>query len=86
MIELYIIFNNMTSLRSQKDLGIPSLNKVLKRKNYVRYFESVIWNSLPHEIRNSEILSVFKLNKSVRNPDSCTCRLCKKDRGGVGFI
>ena len=86
MIELYIIFNNMTSFRSQKDLGIPSLNKVLKRKNYVRYFGSVIWNSLPHEIRNSEILSVFKLNKSVRNPDSCTCRLCKKHRGGVGFI
>ena len=33
MIELHIIFNNMTGLRSQKNLGIPSLNTVLKRKN-----------------------------------------------------
>ena len=33
MIELYKIFNNMTSLRSQKDLVISSLNSVLKGKN-----------------------------------------------------
>ena len=49
-------------------------------------FGSVIWNSLPNEIRNSETLPVFKSKISVCNPDCCTCRLCREYIGGVGFI
>ena len=38
------------SLRSQNDLVIPSVNSV-------KIHWSVIWNSVPNEIRNSDTLS-----------------------------
>ena len=82
MIEIYEIFNNMTnvyykdhfvrsshdfSLWSQQDLVIPSVNSVCKGKSSLRHFGSVIWNSLPNEIRHSETLSVFKSKIRVLN-------------------
>ena len=45
---------NRNSHQSQQDLVIPSVNSVLKGKNSLRYFGSVIWKSLPNEMRNSE--------------------------------
>ena len=45
-------------LRSQQVLVITSVNGVLKRKNSLRYFGSVIRNSLPNEIRNSKTVSL----------------------------
>ena len=79
MTEIYKTFNNMTnvynnlfvrssydfSLQSQQDLVFPSVNSVLKRKNSLRYFGSVLWNSPPNEIRNSETVSVFISKISV---------------------
>ena len=52
----------------------------------MRYFGSVILNSIPNEIKNSGTLSVFKSKISVWNPDSCTCRLSKEYIGGVGLV
>ena len=45
-----------------------------------------MWNSLPTDIRNSEILVEFKAKIKPWEPDSYTCRLCKKYLNGVGFI
>ena len=101
MIEIYKLFNNITdniysnifirtsynfNLMSQPDLLIPSVKSVLKGKNSLRYFGSLMWNSLPTDIRNSESLVVFKAKIKTWKPGSCTCRLCRKYLNGVGFI
>lgn len=46
------------NLESQQNLVIPSVNNVLNGKNSLRYFGSVIRNSLPNEIRNSKTVSL----------------------------
>ena len=91
MIEIYKVFNNITdniysndfirtshnfNLRLQPYLLILSVKSVLIGKNSLRYFGSLMWNSLPIDKRNSESLVVFKAKIKTWKPDSCTCRLC----------
>ena len=58
-IMIFLIRSNRDfSLRSQQVLVITSINSVLKGKNSLRYFGSVIRNSLPNEIRNSKTVSL----------------------------
>ena len=49
--ELLVKTENTISLRSKSELVIPSVNSILKGKNSIRYFDSVISNSLPIEIQ-----------------------------------
>ena len=42
--ELFVKRESTISLRSNPELVIPSVNTVLKGKNSLRYFGSVIWN------------------------------------------
>ena len=73
------------SFESQQDFVIPPVNSVLKWKNSLRYFGSVVWNSPQNDIRNTETVG-FKSKICLQNSDSCTCRLGKEYLGGVGFI
>ena len=58
-IMIFLIRSNRDfSLRAQQVLVITSINSVLKGKNSLRYFGSVIRNSLPNEIRNSKTVSL----------------------------
>ena len=98
-IEIYKVVNNVStgdfknflqlsesnSLRSQNHLVIPQVNTVLKGKNSIRYFGPVIWNLIPHEIRNLKTLNEFKEKIKTWKPDSCPCRLCLDFIPGVGF-
>ena len=83
---IFVRISHNVNLRSKPDLLIPSVNSVLKGKHSLRYFGSLMWNSLPINIRNSESLSIFKAKIKVWKPDNCTCRLCKEYLNGVGFI
>ena len=49
--ELFIRRISTKNMRSEPELVIPLVNSVLKGKNSLRYFGSVIWNSLPIETR-----------------------------------
>ena len=40
------------NLCSQSDFGVPGINAVFYGATSVRYFGSVIWNSLPNNLRN----------------------------------
>ena len=51
LTELFVKRESTISLWSKPELLIASVNSVLKSKNSLRYFCSVIWNSLPTEIR-----------------------------------
>ena len=53
--ELFVKRESTISLRSKAELVIPSVNSILKGKNPLRYFGSVIWNSLPTEIREDHL-------------------------------
>ena len=84
--ELFVKRESTTSLRSKPELVIPSVNSILKGKNSLRYFGSIIWNSLPIEIRENHSISSFatkiKQWKAIVSP----CTTCKSYIGRVGYI
>ena len=57
--EYFVKRENTISLQSKPELVIPSVNSILKGKNSLRYFDSVIWNSSPIEIREDHSISSF---------------------------
>ena len=73
-------------LRSKSELVIPSVNSILKGKNSIRYFGSVIWNSLPIEIREDHSISSFVTKIKQWKPIACPCTICKSYIGRVGYI
>ena len=58
--ELFVKREKTISLWSKPELVIPSVNFVLKGKNSLTYFGSVIWNSLPIEIRDHSLITASK--------------------------
>ena len=65
-IEMYKVVNNLAggnlskfsarnnynyNLCSKSELIVPGINTVFKDQNFISYFESVIWNSIPAELR-----------------------------------
>ena len=70
-------------------------NNLLERRRVksVRYgTESIlflapkIWDILPNEIKDSDILQIFKAKIKKWVPVECPCRLCKIYLPQVGFI
>ena len=84
--ELFVKKESTISLRSRPELVIPSVNSVLKGKNSLRYFGSVIWNSLPIEIREDHSISSFATKIKQWKPIACPCTICKNYIGRVGYI
>ena len=57
--ELFVKRESTINLRSKPELVIPSVNSILKGKNSLTSFGSVIWNSLTIEIRKDQSISSF---------------------------
>ena len=68
--ELLVKRESTISLWSKPELVIPSMNSTLKGKNSIRYFGSIIWNSLPIEIREDHSIFSFVTKK---NPMKTNC-------------
>ena len=84
---LFSIVNSNYNLRSQSDFGVPGLNTVfLYGANSIRYFGSMIWNSLSNDLRNICDFDLFKTTIRRWKPVDCPCRLCKNYLGALGFI
>ena len=62
------------------------MNTVLKGKNSLRYFGSVIWSLLPIEIREYHSISSFVTKIKQWKPIACPCTTCKRYLGRVGYI
>ena len=84
--ELFVRRESTISLRSKPELVIPSVNSVLKGKNSLKYFGSVIWNSLPIEIREGHSILSFVAKIKQLKPFACPCTICKSYIGRVGYI
>ena len=80
--ELFIRRISTKNMRSEPELVIPLVNSVLKGKNSLRYFGSVIWNSLPIETRKDHSILSFVTKTKQGKPINCLSmynsqRLCK---------
>ena len=84
--ELFVKRESTITLRSKRELVIPSVNSVLKSKNSIRYFGSVIWNSFPIEIREDHSISSFATKIKQMKPITCLCTIYKSYIGRVGYI
>ena len=84
--ELFVKRESTISLRSKPELVIPCVNSILKGKNSLRYFGSIIWNLLPIEIREDHSLSPFVTKIKQWKPIACPCTSCKSYIGRVGYI
>ena len=84
--ELFVKRENTISLRSKPELVLPSVNSVLRSKNSLRYFGSVIWNSLPIEIREDHSISSFATKIKQWKPIACPCTIRKSYIGRFGNI
>ena len=65
---------------------VPSINTVLKSQNSFRYFWSVIWNSIPAELREISYFQAFKSEIKAWWPTNYPCRLCKNYIENLGFV
>ena len=80
--ELFIRRISTNNMRSEPELVIPLVNSVLKGKNSLRYFGSVIWNSLPIETRKDHSILSFVTKTKQGKPINYLSmynsqRLCK---------
>ena len=80
--ELFIRRTSTKNMWSEPELVIPLVNSVLKGKNSLRYFGSVIWNSLPIETRKDHSILSFVTKTKQGKPINCLPmydlqRLCK---------
>ena len=58
----------------------------LRSKNSLIYFNYVIWNWLPIEIRGDYSILPFVTKIKQRKPIACPCTFCKSYIGRVGYI
>ena len=84
--ELLVKRESTISLRSKPELVIPSVNSILKGKNSLRYFGSIIWDSLPTEIREDHSISSFVTKIKQWKPITSPCTIWKSYIGRVGYI
>lgn len=77
--EFFVRKDLRINLRSEPELLAPLVSTELKDKNLIRYFGSVIWNSVPSEIRKD--MSLLSVKSRIKNwkLDNCHCRICKNN-------
>ena len=84
--ELLVKWVSTISLRSKPELVISSVNSILKGKNSIKYFGSVIWNSLPIEMMKDHSISSFVTKIKQWKPIACLCTICKSYVARVRYI
>ena len=84
--DLFSAVNGNYNLRAQPDFGVSGINTVFYGANSIRYLGSVIWNSLPNDLRNICEFDLFKMTIGRWKLFDCLCRLCKNYLGCLDFI
>ena len=60
LCEFFVRNNHNYNLCSRSELTVTSVNTVFKGQCSISYFGSVIWNSIPAELRQINSFQVFK--------------------------
>ena len=58
--DLFSAANENYKVRSQHDFGVPGMNTVFYGVNSINYFVSVIYNSLPNDLKSACDFDLFK--------------------------
>ena len=66
---MFVINNNSTQLCLKHDFHVPKIKTEHIRKNSVRYLGSIIWNSLPQEIKSIATFFNFEVSIKTWKPD-----------------
>ena len=74
------------NLRHGNDAQLPKVRTTSFEEETLAYLGNKLWQFLPHDIKQSNTLSIF--NKRIKhwNGDRCNCRLCRLYIPRVGFL
>ena len=86
MKELFVRRESTINLRDKPELVIRSVNSALKGKNSLRLLGSVLWNSLPIEIREDHSTLSFVSKIKQWKLIACPGTVCKSYIGRVVYI
>ena len=76
MWDIFLQKNDNYNLRVGQRLKLPPTNTKTYGTNGFAFRASILWNCLPHEIKNSKSISEFK-HKILTLPNvCCSCKLC----------
>ena len=84
--EIFVKNNHNYNLHSRSERTVPSINTVFKDRNSVSYFGSVIWNSIPVELKRINSFQVFRPKVKAWRPTNGPCRLFKNYIENLDFI
>ena len=84
--EFFVRNNHNYNLYSESELLLPNVSTVFKGQNSISHFRSVIWNSIPFELRKANSSQIFRSEIKRWRPTNCPCRLCKNYIGNLGLI
>ena len=85
-IVLFSAVNGNYNLHSQSDFSVPGINKVFYGASSISYSGSVIWNSLPNDLKDICDFDLFKTTIRKQKLVHCPCRLYKNYLDGLGVI
>ena len=78
MADIFKQSTNRSSLRFSYNIAVPKPNQVKYGERSLRSLAPKIWNNLPHDIKLSENLDVFKANIKTWGGVICNCAMCRK--------
>ena len=78
MWDLFEIKTAHYSLRSQSLLKLPSSNTRSYGLNSIMFRASILWNSLPNQLKCCQTLQEFKRKIRSWDGSQCTCINCRK--------
>ena len=73
-------------LRNQTDFVIPQVKSVNYGLESTQILGSKIWESLPNDFKNKELVGSFKTTIRRWKPESCLCHLCKTYLQNIGYL
>ena len=73
-----VVTNRPTREKCKLNLEIPKSNQVWFGTKSLRHLGRKVWNLLPHHVKSSENLTIFKALIKNWNGTVCTFKICKK--------
>ena len=86
MKDIFTQRNTGYELRHGTDAQVPKVRTTSFGIETIAFLGNRMWQLLPHEIKDSSTLPIFKKQIRCWNGDKCNCRLCKVYVQQVGFI
>ena len=86
MKEIFIQRNIGYNLRHGNDAQLPKVRTTSFGIETIAFLGNRLWQVLPHEIKDSSTLPIFKKQIRCWKGDKCNCRLYKAYIPQVGFL